>query len=839
MRNFLLILLLFSISNFLDAQNTYQQYTMADGLPSQLIHDVLIEDQNNIWVATDFGLSKFDGTTFTNYTKFNSSLNSNKVYELELAGGNLYMVTDSGMSKLDAQGNFSNYTANNGLLNSTIQGIASDLNGALWIATTSGVSKFNGTSFTSFPGKTAYDIEVDDNNRVYILRYNVVFNIPSFTQPIYEVYDGINWSSPPLGSFSETFSTAKIKKARNGQLLILGSSNFFAKLSYPFNLDVIRPESNGIKFFNYKDLEIDSNNQSWICGNSGGTLNVFKGEDFRQDSLFASLNLIPFGVDHRCLDAHDGVFVSGTNQGIFVGNQSIQAIDPTVEIDINSIRTSIDINGPFFNNYASNTAAFEFPKGNNSYGIYSAQMIIASKAAGNTSFIVNPSSPYLYDMKPGPVTNGGAHAVNYIVKVSKAEIDMHKLAYANPGYTIPHGILNWPANADTSLGMKTDLAPFFDSNNNGCYDPENGDYPAILGDEAIYWINNPLLNLNHIELHGMLYGYNSSSPGLNQVLFLKYKIINRSNMMLDSVKAGFFMDADVGNSADDYIGCDSLNNIAYAYNGDLFDENIAGRNGYGSNPPAVGVKFLSDSMDSHLLFNVGSGVNGSPGIDQHWVYYMTGRWQNGQNVVYGGNGFNSPGITSIPTKYMLTGDPYSNTGWTEQNPGGGQGPHSPGDRRSLSSIPFFSLAPGASKTIDLAVGYGLKSSTTQFAENVPELISVLNQAKTFYDSFVYQGFTYGTTSNCVVTSLDNLAEKPDYFGLYPNPGNGFINVKSNTLIEQIEIYDVKGKSVYQKQGISSKEFQLNLGEELKSGIYILRALDENQQWLNQKLIIQH
>ncbi|MBK8414466.1 MAG: hypothetical protein IPL22_08125 [Bacteroidetes bacterium] len=34
------------------------------------------------------------------------------------------------------------------------------------------------------------------------------------------------------------------------------------------------------------------------------------------------------------------------------------------------------------------------------------------------------------------------------------------------------------------------LAPFADFNSNGIYDPQNGDYPYILGDESIYSIFN-------------------------------------------------------------------------------------------------------------------------------------------------------------------------------------------------------------------------------------------------------------------------------------------------------------------------------------------------------------
>ena len=51
--------------------------------------------------------------------------------------------------------------------------------------------------------------------------------------------------------------------------------------------------------------------------------------------------------------------------------------------------------------------------------------------------------------------------------------------YRITGYQMPRSVKNWPAIGRVDYGEFPDQAPFVDANNNGCYDPENGDYPSI------------------------------------------------------------------------------------------------------------------------------------------------------------------------------------------------------------------------------------------------------------------------------------------------------------------------------------------------------------------------
>ena len=47
--------------------DSYVVYTPADGLASNVVYDLAIDTQGNKWFATIWGVSHFDGTTWTTY----------------------------------------------------------------------------------------------------------------------------------------------------------------------------------------------------------------------------------------------------------------------------------------------------------------------------------------------------------------------------------------------------------------------------------------------------------------------------------------------------------------------------------------------------------------------------------------------------------------------------------------------------------------------------------------------------------------------------------------------------------------------------------------------------
>lgn len=55
--------------------HVFRHYTSADGLPSNSIRDIIQDEKGFVWVATDGGLSRFDGSTFRNFNPNESDVN--------------------------------------------------------------------------------------------------------------------------------------------------------------------------------------------------------------------------------------------------------------------------------------------------------------------------------------------------------------------------------------------------------------------------------------------------------------------------------------------------------------------------------------------------------------------------------------------------------------------------------------------------------------------------------------------------------------------------------------------------------------------------------------------
>ena len=84
----------------LPAQNPYiHHYTTQEGLPSNMVYYIYQDSRKFIWFATDAGVSRYDGTTFTNYRK-KDGLASNEVIRIftsysyiPIRGSNSYHLT--------------------------------------------------------------------------------------------------------------------------------------------------------------------------------------------------------------------------------------------------------------------------------------------------------------------------------------------------------------------------------------------------------------------------------------------------------------------------------------------------------------------------------------------------------------------------------------------------------------------------------------------------------------------------------------------------------------------------------------------------------------------------
>lgn len=817
---------LFSFTLLFAQKNAWFQLTISDGLQSNEILSAFAENDTTVWIGTDKGLSLLLGSNVINLTINGIPTNQQGVFKITKAQNKIWVVTNSGISSYDGQ-SFTNYSTSNGLLSNTITNICASSNGHLWIGSINGVSKFDGTQFTHYPTIVAKFLEIDNNDNVYAI------SDPAFLSSSYQavyIFDGISWTpQTPIG-LSSQYLIQEVIKSKSGHLTFIPSSgNKHLKVTYPLQ---IQEKNFTINTSTPLTFAFDQNS-NW-ASKSNGFSNLYYSADstYYPIRLNGTLNNLR---SNEIITSVNKVFFC-TNEGLIFSDKSSAPKQSSFQFDFNQISTNVFSYDPLFSNTQAARANFEFPKGSDNHLIYAANFMTVAKGVGQNQWSMHPKSPFMSEFNLGPINTTVGLSKRYTSKVSKSEINFHKQAFASSSYQMPEGIKNWPANGDSLLGIAPDLAPFFDVNNNGCYDPENGDYPSIKGDEAIYWINHSNDPQLPFEYHYMLYAmHDPSSPELDRSVFMQFKVINRGNIDFDSVKTGIYIDGDLGNPSDDYIGCDSLKNSFYYYNGDPFDDPFNGQPGYGNNPPAVGVKTLSDSLETFIYYNIGGGQNGDPVLVDHWLNYLNAKWKNGQTVKFGGDGYNSLGVTNQPTTHMFTGNPVLNIGWTESNNGSGN-PNSPGDRRGLGSIPFYYLAAGRSKTIEVVYAVGQKPSVSSAAENVEEFSRIVNKAQTIWDTLSTPLHVYGSNFNC--STLVSLPEKQlseQKFAIYPNPTNGFITLESKENVKEVQLINLNGQLI-RSYFPKNKKITFDL-QELSRGIYLLRFQNKKYQWESKKIVI--
>lgn len=461
----------------------------------------------------------------------------------------------------------------------------------------------------------------------------------------------------------------------------------------------------------------------------------------------------------------------------------------SVWLDFNNVKATISDEGGFFSNVAASIAGYEVPKNSGRSTIFSGSYWIGAKDEIGQLHVSGKRYSWggaQSSFHSGPIAESIAYgSINYtnqyqnaIWTVSKFEIDDHIANYQSTGYVVPTSIASWPGNGDVNLGVASQLAPFIDLNSNGQYEPSLGDYPEIRGDRAAYVIMNdesfqPDGNQLGIELHAMFYQY-VTGDFWNDVTFLNLRVFNRSNINYYNYRQALYLDFDIGNYSDDFVGSDPYADLLYGYNGDDIDEGAGGQQGYGANPPCQGVVSLS-----HAFANAGSFANSQDnnGGDTLLWLLMNNQW--------GDSSFWMNPLTNDLTNAIYPDNPNLPNGWNEETAG-----NSPGDRRGLITITEPTLLIGQSICSDYAFVYDRSGATR--LENVQNVINKASTLKTTYNDFM--------AFPCHSTYFNGITEEQLIdFQVFPNPSNGKLNIMSeNTLTNApIQIRSLSGQLVYE------------------------------------------
>jgi len=499
-------------------------------------------------------------------------------------------------------------------------------------------------------------------------------------------------------------------------------------------------------------------------------------------------------------------------------------------LDLNNVRTRINTGGDMWWDL-SGDPLYEIPKGSRKHSMFSASLWIGGlDVNGQLKLAALRYRQVGNDYWPGPLTTDGTASVDAETCIEydrhftilRSDVDEFIAWFQNPSeypeYKIPRSIIDYPAHGNAAKNQARYLAPFFDLDGDGEYNYENGDYPyydignvlcpsslplgadrqptmgsdpnygppsekggllvdqVLKGDQTLWWVFNDKGNV-HTETGGSPIGLEiraqafafTTNDEINNMTFYSYEIVNRSTYRLTETYFSQWVDSDVGDPQDDFVGCDVVRGLGYSYNGEAVDGSGA-FNHYGDQPPAIGVDFFQgpymdpDGIDNPKFsvsvingetvltqicdvsingVNFGNNIvdderfgmrrfvyhnNGGfeaqsdPDIAPEYYNLLKGIWKDGTKMLYGGNAHVNSGAYGPECDFMFPGDtdecnwgtggqlPNGPKYWTEEVAG-----NQPFDRRFMQSAGPFTLEPGAVNYITVGIPWARATSGGPFA----------------------------------------------------------------------------------------------------------------------------
>ena len=502
-------------------------------------------------------------------------------------------------------------------------------------------------------------------------------------------------------------------------------------------------------------------------------------------------------------------------------------------LDAGNVRARILNNGGLF--WRRSPHVYEAPKGSGKNAIFAAGIWIAGSLDGKIRGAASRYGPY--EFWAGPLDEAGNPPADCLLYDKIWEIRRTDLVrFLHEGH-VSDNLRNWP----WQLG-----APVIDGDGNASnYNLEGGDLPELFGDQRLWWVMNDRGNAHEatrsepigLEVHGSAHAFTHPGFGGN-ITFYDYKFINKNQHNLSNAYMAVFMDVDLGNFDDDYIGSDSLLHLGYVYNADNMDE---GREGYGIAPPALGVTYLQSAIadsDGHdndrdgeidepgetigasgfMTYASGGDPTGDPHKLSDYYNFMQSRWKDGVHMTKGGIGRD---VTTVPIKFAFPGDPVSGNGWTEFNPDPfteGYIPIPPSDRRSLTSSGPFNITSNDTLHVRFAIVWSRGSNNLDSVTELKKDVAKLHiSPETFYSfrpiappTEIPPSYVLGFNQN------------------FPNPFSESTSLSYSlpkSMRVRLAVHDILGREVellvdqQQDAGIYNLEFEAG---NLPAGIYLAR-----------------
>ncbi len=310
---------LFSLLTFLllslygqAAPYTFQRLGVRDGLTNNYVWKLTQDDNGYIWIATDYGLNRFDGGRFTGFTQLNSTLPGNNIQSV------FYDKTDNklwiggaflGFCAMDLTDNqIQHYTFEKGYWISNAKEFCQAKDGGLWVACEYGGILYYDRRNHSFRTldelgikglvRTAFSVCDDGQGRLYIGHAHEGFSVVDLRRKTIRHFTEAGKEGLPGNSVYHIF----IDSQRN---IWLGTNK---------GLALYHPQTNAFTVFTHKegvkgslladhvyDIKEMTGNVLWIGSDIGG---------------ISLLDLKTFSANHPKSNLFSYIYADNTEHGL-------------------------------------------------------------------------------------------------------------------------------------------------------------------------------------------------------------------------------------------------------------------------------------------------------------------------------------------------------------------------------------------------------------------------------------------------------------------------------------------------------------------------------------------
>ncbi|MFH1212513.1 MAG: hypothetical protein V1681_00335, partial [Candidatus Neomarinimicrobiota bacterium] len=420
-----------------------------------------------------------------------------------------------------------------------------------------------------------------------------------------------------------------------------------------------------------------------------------------------------------------------------VKSQSVTFEPDYATFDANRISNWFSNVGEITTYHVYGRAGLEWPAGTGLTAVFQSGLWIAGKVDGE---IRTALSEYASEFQPGKILPDEIADDPTLAK--------YKIYSIYRGDQTSDDYLNWPV---------ADGAPV---------DAEGK--PLLLGDQTYWYVCNDMSTETHAQLMNTtpigleaqftIFGADHYQ-GIQDVMFVKILMINKGSSTLDSTYVGIWSDPDLGEAHDDYVGCDTINQLAYCYNQrecDLSYQTRIPSVGYlliqgPLVPDSDGIGYYDGKLRSgfsnlkmtnfyRCLKNASTFYDPENSLEVYNI--MSGLAPDGQLIVDPTTGKSSP--------FCVPGDPLTGTGWYEDI--------YPGDRRFIFASGPFTFAPGDTQEVICAVVLGQSPDRLTGIRTLRCMAPYLNQ---LYQNnfqmedlplrFVHQPITYLNPDSAVIS----------------------------------------------------------------------------------------